>query len=202
MNPIDAPSTATPRAAPPADAGGPGKKSDAGGWHAQRQDIQVLRGIAVLLVVAYHSHLDVIQAGYLGVDIFFVISGFLITSMIKSQLERGRFSFKEFYFRRAKRLLPAAYTTFSLTALASAWLLTAAEFRQFAAQVLGAVTFTANFVLMRQGSYFGGDAELKPLLHTWSLSIEEQYYLLMPALLFFMPRRYWLPTIVLILFGS
>jgi len=177
-------------------------KPSGSGGHAQRQDIQVLRGIAVLLVVVYHSHLDIIRAGYLGVDIFFVISGFLITAMIKSQVERDRFSFKEFYFRRAKRLLPAAYTTFTVTAIASAFLLTAAEFRQFAAQLLGAATFTANLVLTRQGTYFGGDAELKPLLHTWSLSIEEQYYLVMPALLFFMPRRYWFHAIILILLGS
>jgi peptidoglycan/LPS O-acetylase OafA/YrhL len=156
-----------------------------------RQDIQALRGVAVLLVVIYHARLNIFAAGYLGVDIFFVISGFLITSMIKSQIEREKFSFTEFYFRRAKRLLPAAYVTFSVTAILSAFLLTAPEFRQFSSQLAGAVTFTANFVLMLQGSYFGGDADLKPLLHTWSLSIEEQYYLIMPALLFFIPRRLW-----------
>jgi len=160
-----------------------------------RQDIQGLRGIAVLMVVIYHARLGLLPAGYLGVDIFFVISGFLITSMISTQIDQKRFKFTEFYFRRAKRLLPAAYTTFTITALVSAVLLTSVEFRQFAQQLLGAVTFTANFVLMQQGSYFGGDADLKPLLHTWSLSIEEQYYLLMPAILFFTPRRMWLGVV-------
>lgn len=167
-----------------------------------RQDIQALRGLAVLLVVIYHARLYLFEAGYLGVDIFFVISGFLITSMIKSQIERDKFSFTEFYFRRAKRLLPAAYVTFTVTAILSAFLLTASEFRQFTDQLIGAVTFTANFVLMFQGSYFGGDAELKPLLHTWSLSIEEQYYLVMPALLYFIPRRFWIYFIALIVLVS
>lgn len=167
-----------------------------------RQDIQALRGLAVLLVVVYHARLYLFEAGYLGVDIFFVISGFLITSMVKSQIEREKFSFTEFYFRRAKRLLPAAYTTFAVTALLSAFILTATEYGQFVEQLIGAVTFTANFVLMFQGSYFGGDAELKPLLHTWSLSIEEQYYLLMPALLYFLPRRYWVHFVVLVVIVS
>ncbi|WP_293881936.1 acyltransferase family protein [Sphingomonas sp.] len=167
-----------------------------------RQDIQALRGLAVLMVVIYHARLGLLPAGYLGVDIFFVISGFLITSMVTKQLEQSRFSFREFYFRRAKRLLPAAYTTFTVTAVLAMFLLTSTEFRQFAQQLAGAVTFTANFVLMRQGSYFGGDADLKPLLHTWSLSIEEQYYLIMPLLLFLVPRRFWLPVVVATLIGS
>jgi len=160
-----------------------------------RQDIQALRGIAVLMVVIYHARLGLLPAGYLGVDIFFVISGFLITSMIRTQIDQNRFKFTDFYFRRAKRLLPAAYTTFTITTLIATVVLTSIEYRQFAQQLLGAVTFTANFILMRQGSYFGGDADLKPLLHTWSLSIEEQYYLLMPAILFFTPRRMWLSVV-------
>lgn len=167
-----------------------------------RQDIQALRGLAVLVVVIFHARLGIVDGGYLGVDIFFVISGFLITSMIKSQVEAGKFSFSEFYFRRAKRLLPAAYLTFSVTALFAIFLLTAPELRQFADQLFGAVTFTANIVLMRQGSYFGGDADLKPLLHTWSLSIEEQYYLVMPALLYFLPRRWWLGMIIAVVVAS
>lgn len=167
-----------------------------------RPDIQALRGLAVLVVLLFHARLNAFHGGYLGVDIFFVISGFLITSMIRSQLIRGTFSFKEFYFRRAKRLLPAAYVTLIVSTIASAFLLTAIEFRQFADQVLGAVTFTANFILRGQGNYFGGDADLKPLLHTWSLSIEEQYYLVMPALLFFTPRKWWLWLIGAIVAGS
>lgn len=167
-----------------------------------RQDIQALRGVAVLLVVLYHARLDLLAGGFLGVDIFFVISGFLITSMIKKQIERGSFSFIEFYYRRAKRLLPAAYVTFAVTAAVSAWLLTSNEFLHFRNQLVGAITFTANVALWRQGTYFGGDAELKPLLHTWSLSIEEQYYLLMPALLFLLPRKWWLHAVAAILVFS
>ena len=167
-----------------------------------REDIQALRGIAVLLVVLFHVRLNLLSAGYLGVDIFFVISGFLITSMVTNQIRRGSFSFGEFYFRRAKRLLPAAYTTFLITALLSMWLLTSQEFKQFTQQLWGAVTFTSNIVLWRQGSYFGGEAELKPLLHTWSLAIEEQYYLALPAALYFIPVRHWLKSVLLVLVAS
>lgn len=159
---------------------------------ALRQDIQFLRGIAVLAVVLFHTRLDILVGGYLGVDIFFVISGFLITGMIAKQLSEKRFSFKAFYFRRAKRLLPAAYVTFALTSIAASFLLTAQDYLLFARQVFGAVTFTANIFLSRQGSYFGGEADLKPLLHTWSLSIEEQYYVIVPAMLAFLPMRWWL----------
>jgi peptidoglycan/LPS O-acetylase OafA/YrhL len=158
-----------------------------------RTDIQALRGIAVSLVVLYHADLGILKAGYLGVDIFFVISGFLITTLITKDIERGQFSFVNFYFRRAKRLLPAAYTTFILTAIAAPFILNAQELRDFAMQTMGAVTFTANIVLLSQSGYFAGAAELKPLLHVWSLSIEEQYYLLVPAFLVYVPRRFWKP---------
>lgn len=167
-----------------------------------RQDIQALRGVAVLLVVLFHARLNLLEAGYLGVDIFFVISGFLITGMVTGQMQAGRFSFGEFYFRRAKRLLPAAYTTFVVTALFSMWLLTSQEFAQFVQQLWGAVTFTSNVVLWRQGSYFGGEADLKPLLHTWSLAIEEQYYLVLPAALFLLPARHWFKGVLLVLLAS
>ncbi|MHB8494215.1 MAG: acyltransferase family protein [Casimicrobiaceae bacterium] len=167
-----------------------------------RRDIQALRGLAVLLVVAYHANRNVVAAGYLGVDMFFVISGYLITRLVDTGIESGSFSFQQFYFRRAKRLLPAAYVTFLVTAMAAPLFLETTEYRDFVSQLIGAVTFTCNIVLWQQAGYFGGAAELKPLLHVWSLSLEEQYYLFLPATLVFIPRRYWFPVTVLILLSS
>ncbi len=154
-----------------------------------RSDIQALRGLAVLLVLVTHAKLG-LSAGYLGVDIFFVISGYLITGMVDRAVQAGRFSFRTFYFRRAKRLLPAAYTVFVATAFAGFFLLNNFERVAFSHQMVGAVTFTANFVMFRQTNYFAVAADFKPLLHVWSLSIEEQYYLVVPALVAFTPHRY------------
>jgi peptidoglycan/LPS O-acetylase OafA/YrhL len=119
-----------------------------------RADIQSLRGYAILIVVLFHAQLSWLPGGYLGVDIFFVISGFLITNLIVKQIKDQTFTFREFYFRRAKRLLPAAYVTFLLTAIAAPFLLTSQELADFTQQLIGAVTFTANMVLWRQGTYF------------------------------------------------
>ena len=157
-----------------------------------RVDIQALRGLAIVLVVLHHAKILPLGAGYLGVDIFFVISGYLITGLIIRAINDGRFSFAEFYFRRAKRLLPAAYVCFLATTVFAFLLLGPSELRDYLKQLAGAVTFTGNIVLWRQAGYFEGDAVLKPLLHVWSLSIEEQYYLLLPAALVMLPRRYWL----------
>jgi peptidoglycan/LPS O-acetylase OafA/YrhL len=157
-----------------------------------RSDIQALRGIAVLLVIIQHAREGLIDAGYLGVDIFFVVSGFLITGLIGRAIADGSFRFGEFYFRRAKRLLPAAYVTFAVTSVCAAMLLDLREWQDFSRQLAGAVTYTANFVLWRQTGYFEGAAALKPLLHVWSLSVEEQFYLLAPAGMVLLPRRFWL----------
>ncbi|MBP2238930.1 peptidoglycan/LPS O-acetylase OafA/YrhL [Sinorhizobium kostiense] len=115
------------------------------------------------MVVLYHT--QIAPFGYLGVDIFFVISGFLVTSLIATQLEQSRFCFWEFYYRRAKRLLPAAYVVVALTMIAAPFFLSDVGLRDFRTQVLGALTFTGNIVLWTQADYFGVSAETKPLLH-------------------------------------
>ncbi len=129
-----------------------------------RYDIQILRGIAVLLVLLYHAGIGPFKAGYLGVDIFFVISGFLITSMISKQMHDESFSFLDFYFRRAKRLLPVAYVVIGLTLVGSTLTLTHSNFHDFFNQLLGSITFTANFALYDQSGYFEGESKAKPLL--------------------------------------
>jgi len=156
-----------------------------------RADIQALRGLAIIAVLLYHAKSRGFSAGYLGVDMFFVISGFLITSHIRDAIDAGRFTLTSFYFRRIKRLLPAAYTVFLFTLLSAPYFLTAPEMKDFYRQMIGAITFTANVALKNQTGYFEGAADLKPLLHTWSLSIEEQYYLLIPAAMLFVSRRFW-----------
>lgn len=169
---------------------------------AFRTDIQALRGFAVLVVLFYHAQLALFPAGFLGVDIFFVISGFLITSLIRNCIDAGSFRFAAFYFRRAKRLLPAAYVTFLGTALLAPFFLTSPEMDDFLRQMGGAVTFSANFVLRAQTGYFEGGSEFKPLLHVWSLAVEEQYYFVLPALMVFVPRRFWLGGAALLAVGS
>lgn len=167
-----------------------------------RVDIQALRGIAVLLVVSYHADIGLLHAGYLGVDIFFVISGFLITGIICRDIDAGNFSFVGFYKRRARRLLPASLVTFAITSVAACLLLTKLELYSYAEQVIGAVTFTANFVLAAQSNYFDTSAAMKPLLHTWSLSLEEQFYFVAPLALWLTPARFRLALICTLLAAS
>ena len=131
-----------------------------------------------------------------------MISGYLITTLVKDGIERGDFSFANFYFRRAKRILPAAYVTFLCTALLAPVFLASSEMNDLRAQMAGSVAFMSNIVLWRQSGYFEGEAALKPLLHVWSLSIEEQYYFLLPALLFFVPRRFWKRAAIVLLLAS
>jgi peptidoglycan/LPS O-acetylase OafA/YrhL len=161
-----------------------------------RPDIQALRGLAVLLVLVYHAGFPFVPAGYLGVDIFFVVSGFLITGIIAREMTAGKFSFARFYLRRARRLLPAAYTMLAFTSVAAALLLSSTQFREFLEQLVGSVFFLANVVLWKQTGYFAEAAHLKPLLHMWSLSLEEQYYLVVPFIFAIVPRRFWLPLVI------
>jgi len=147
---------------------------------AYRYDIQALRGVAVLLVLLYHAGLPRLEAGFLGVDLFFVISGFLITGIVARDIQGGKFSFIIFYFKRAKRLLPSAYAVVFFTILLSPFVLPQFELNDLKYQVAGAVTFTANVIFWLQSGYFDVAAATKPLLHFWSLAIEEQYYLILP----------------------
>lgn len=172
--------------------------ASADGHLGLRQDIQALRGLAVLWVLLYHAQLPGASGGYLGVDIFFVISGFLITGLIQRALQQGRFSFLAFYGRRARRLLPAAYVVVGATLALAPWVLNRAEQLDLVAQALGALGFASNVVLWQQTGYFQGASELKPLLHFWSLALEEQYYLLLPALLVFSPARWRLGVVLVV----
>ena len=167
-----------------------------------RTDIQALRGVAVLFVVFYHAKIFDLKAGFLGVDIFFVISGFLITNVITNAISNGSFSFKAFYLRRAARLLPAAYATFLLTALSAPLFLSEQQLNDLTGQLLGSIAYIANIVLWQQSDYFAGEAALKPLLHIWSLSLEEQYYFLLPLLFFITPQKHWKRVTITLLVTS
>src|SRR3954454_18132262 len=155
-----------------------------------REDIDWLRAIAVLAVVAFHFETPGIFGGFVGVDIFFVISGYLITGIIQSELTAGHFSFARFYERRVRRLLPALYAMVALTAIPSFYYLLPSERTEFFRSVAAVVTFTSNFFFYFQTGYFDHAAVEKPLLHTWSLAVEEQFYLTLPLLLWALYRGF------------
>ena len=164
-----------------------------------RPEIDGLRAVAIVPVILFHAGLSGFEGGFIGVDVFFVISGFLITSVILSDLAAGRFSFKKFYERRARRLLPALFFVTSFCVPLS-WLLMPPEyFKVFSGSMFANSLFLSNFFFMTQVEYFQPSAELQPLLHTWSLAVEEQYYLLFPALLLLTWRLGWWATISLLL---
>lgn len=147
-----------------------------------RPDIDGLRAIAVWAVVLFHAFPSLLPGGFVGVDIFFVISGFLISSILFENLERRHFSFSEFYSRRIRRIFPALLTVM-LTCYALGWfILPAPEFRRLGLHTSGGAGFFVNFLLLRESGYFDIAAETKPLLHLWSLAIEEQFYVLWPVL--------------------
>jgi peptidoglycan/LPS O-acetylase OafA/YrhL len=161
-----------------------------------RTDIQVLRAIAVLSVLVFHFDLPGLGKGYLGVDIFFVISGYLMSGLILKEMDEGRFSAAHFYLRRARRLLPAALAMLVAVTAIAPLVLTPSLLKDYALQLAGAVSFSANIVLWQQSGYFDGTATLKPLLHTWSLALEEQYYVVLPLLLMVTRPRWRLPMLL------
>ncbi|MCC2607947.1 acyltransferase family protein [Planctobacterium marinum] len=150
-----------------------------------RPEVDGLRGIAVLLVVLFHAKIMGFTGGFVGVDIFFVISGYLITVIIFDSSNRGKFSFLSFYERRARRIIPALYII-ALASIPVALLFLNPVFLKDFGQSLVAVSwFVSNILFWIESGYFESPSELKPLLHTWSLGIEAQFYLLFPLLLFF-----------------
>lgn len=146
-----------------------------------RPEIDGLRAIALLPVIFFHAGFRAFQGGYVGVAIFFVISGYLITSIIVTDLDEGVFSLTSFYERRARRILPALFlVVVASIPFALAWL-TLADMKDFSQSILASSFFVSNVLFWRESGYFQADAMLKPLLHTWSLSVEEQFYLLFPV---------------------
>jgi len=148
-----------------------------------RPDIDGLRAVAILSVVGFHAFPEWIKGGFIGVDIFFVISGYLISTIIFDSLEHKHFSFAEFYSRRIKRIFPALLVVL-VSCLVFGWFaLLADEYKQLGKHIAGGAGFVSNFIFWNESSYFDNAAETKPLLHLWSLGIEEQFYIVWPLLL-------------------
>lgn len=172
-----------------------------------RADIDGLRALAVLSVVGYHIYPNwmpgagVFHAGFIGVDMFFVISGYLISSIIFDNFKKKSFSLVEFYFRRIRRIFPALILILGASFFIGWYTLLPDEFAQLNKHILGGSTFVSNLVLWGESGYFDISAETKPLLHLWSLGIEEQYYIIWPLLAWlFWNRRFGISVLVVVLF--
>lgn len=170
------------------------------GQDGKRADIQGLRAIAVLSVVAFHMHSGWLPGGFVGVDIFFVISGFLITGILLRELERERMSIAGFYYRRIRRIFPALFVMLAIVLGAGALIMAPPDFAELARTAVSTVFFVSNFDFYTLSGYFDGPAADKPLLHTWSLAVEEQFYILFPLLLAFVWRfmRTWLGPLLIV----
>lgn len=148
-----------------------------------RREIDGLRTLAVLPVIFFHAGFQIFSGGFVGVDVFFVISGYLITTIILAELERGKFSIVNFYERRARRILPALFfVLFVCLPFAWTWLVPD-DMKNFSQSLVAVSAFSSNILFWRTSGYFDTAAELKPLLHTWSLAVEEQYYVFFPLVL-------------------
>jgi peptidoglycan/LPS O-acetylase OafA/YrhL len=148
-----------------------------------RREIDGLRALAVLPVILFHAGFSAFGGGYVGVDVFFVISGFLITSIIVSEQDKGSYSILKFYERRARRIMPALFAVLAVCVPAAWMVMLPDNFREFSKSLISVPAFASNFYFLRASDYFSTDSALKPLLHTWSLAVEEQYYVFFPLLL-------------------
>ncbi|HEY1706876.1 MAG TPA: acyltransferase family protein [Rhizomicrobium sp.] len=148
-----------------------------------RPDVDGLRAVAILCVVFYHYGFAPFSGGFIGVDVFFVISGFLITGLIHREMVEGRFTIRNFYERRIRRIFPALFAMLAVATVAAAVLLFPLDFQEYAKSLIATAGFASNFEFWREAGYFDIAASWKPLLHLWSIAVEEQFYLLFPALL-------------------
>lgn len=165
-----------------------------------RPEIDGLRAVAVIPVIFFHAGFSLFSGGFIGVDVFFVISGYLITTIILADLERGRFSIIDFYERRARRILPALFLVMAVS-LPFAWFwMVPQDIKGFSDSLVAVSTFVSNILFWRTSDYFDTAAELKPMLHTWSLAVEEQYYVIFPIFLLLAWRfgRRWILAIMLV----
>lgn len=176
-----------------------------GGFGAQphtqyyRREIDGLRAVAVIPVVLFHSGVQTFSGGFVGVDIFFVISGYLITGILARQAEAGKFSIATFYSRRIRRIFPALFVVLAATLAAGMWLFLPEELSSLARNAIATAIFCSNILLYRETGYFAMPALYKPLLHTWSLAVEEQFYIFFPLGLWLVHR--WKREALLPLFG-
>jgi peptidoglycan/LPS O-acetylase OafA/YrhL len=170
-----------------------------------RREIDGLRALAVLPVILFHAGFETFSGGFVGVDVFFVISGYLITTIILAELEQGKFSIVNFYERRARRILPALFLVMLVCIpFASIWFFTN-QIKDFSKSLVAVSVFASNILFWRESGYFDTAAELKPLLHTWSLAVEEQYYVLFPLFLMLfwkLGKRWIIVTLVLVFVAS
>ena len=185
----------------------PTTPSTSGADSAYRGDIDGLRAVAVAAVVLFHAAPSILPGGFVGVDIFFVISGYLITGIILSKLEQGRFSYLEFFGRRVRRIGPALVVVVLASLAIGFFVVSHSEFRALGRQAIAASAFSANILFWLQSGYFDGLADSKPLLHLWSLGVEEQFYLVWPALMtlaVLLGARWWavVLSIIVLSFAS
>jgi peptidoglycan/LPS O-acetylase OafA/YrhL len=170
-----------------------------------RPDLDGLRSLAILPVVFYHYGLSGVSGGFVGVDVFFVISGFLITSLLLRDIEAGDFSIIEFYERRARRILPALFFVLAVTTALAFLVFLPVDLGNYGKSLIATTAFGSNVFFWKEFGYFDRAAELKPLLHTWSLAVEEQFYIVFPLLLWLisrMGRRRVIPILVSCLCAS
>jgi peptidoglycan/LPS O-acetylase OafA/YrhL len=159
-----------------------------------RPDIDGLRAIAVCIVIFFHFGIPGFSGGFIGVDVFFVLSGYLIGSIILHQLKNNKFSFTRFYFRRVRRLFPVFAVVLIVTTIAAYRLMLPNDFREYGQSVIASSVYLSNILFYMEAGYFDTASHLKPLLHTWSLSVEEQFYIVFPILawLIYLIKKNWI----------